>query len=426
MANICGGDTSSNFIERVATIIPPGLKDAWSLAERTSNIPQGNVCDEQITVPGVSYGEVGSGEESLKYTFTLHCASLFRRIRGRYGIKDEDFKSSLCTHRAIKGGVVNGQGQGGSSGAAFFFSKDHKFAFKMLQQHESDLLRHLLPSYLDYLDDDNSYTLLPRFFALVSIQVEGHKPIILQVTNNVFYVNRPLVRKYDLKGASVGRYVVDSQSDVDNGHPKVLKEYNFSSRGLLRESREEPQYEEASNKLTIGSEMKENLLHQLKRDTMWLEEHNLIDYSLLVGIVDNNNSNSVSQAAGQMGGNSKKTSVYLDKVVTATSSGKDCEDRRSSWGMAAMHENSTMASHVYDQGQWHQSGIDPIALQGVEETYVLGLVDILQDYNCPKASEHGIKQLIACSKGGHPHCMSVIPAAPYAARLLNYIALNSE
>jgi hypothetical protein len=421
MASICGA-TESNFVERIATIIPPGLKDAWNLAERTSGLPshQGNQCEEQVTVPGVSYGEVGSGEETLKYTFTLHCASLFRRIRGRYGIKDDDFRSSLCSHRAIKGGVVTAETNGGESGAAFFFSKDHKFVFKVLRQKEADLLRSLLPSYLDYLDDDNSYTLLPRYFALVSVQVEGKSPLILQVTNNVFYVNRPIALKYDLKGASVGRYVDEADLLIE-GHPKVLKERNFSSRGLLRESRDDEFDEAVANKLSVGPDMKENLLHQLKRDTTWLEEHNLIDYSLLVGVVNNK---AGPDSASQFEDN--KAQIHLNKIVLAQSSGKGCEDRRSSWSMAAVHENSDMASDIYDQGHWHQSGIDPIALQGGSETYVLGLVDILQEYNCPKATEHGIKELIACARGGHPHCMSVIPASPYAARLLHYIAQNLE
>jgi hypothetical protein len=143
MASICGAFVDTTFVERVANIIPPGFKDAWTLAERTASLNQGvNVVDEQVTIPGVSYGEVGSGEETLKYTFTLHCASLFRKIRARYDIKDEDFKSSICTHRAIKGGLVEPVGgAGGDAGSMFFFSKDHKFSFKLIKAKEADTLR---------------------------------------------------------------------------------------------------------------------------------------------------------------------------------------------------------------------------------------------------------------------------------------------
>lgn len=143
MAAICGGQLdNSAFVERVANIIPPGFKDAWSLAERTANLNQGgSLVDELVTIPGVSYGEVGSGEETLKYTFTLHCASLFRRIRARYEIKDEDFKASICSHRAVKGGIVETDSGAGGSGTLFFFSKDHKFAFKLLRPSEATTLR---------------------------------------------------------------------------------------------------------------------------------------------------------------------------------------------------------------------------------------------------------------------------------------------
>jgi hypothetical protein len=155
MASICGA-TEGSFVERVASILPQGLKDSWRLAERQPpNQPAGgseaSLMMESVTVPGVSYGEAGSGEDTLKYTFALHCPTLFRRIRARYGIRDEDFKLSLCTHRSIKGGVIGGDqnsedvdGSNSSdhvSGSVFFFSRDRKFALKSLREYEFDLLR---------------------------------------------------------------------------------------------------------------------------------------------------------------------------------------------------------------------------------------------------------------------------------------------
>lgn len=160
MATICG-TTEGSFVERVAGILPQGIKDSWRLAERQCANQQtqtqdslASLVDESVTVPGVAYGEAGSGEETLKYTFALHCPTLFRRIRARYDIRDEDFKQSLCGHRSIKGGVIGsdpkdggddggggGGGGGGSSGAVFFFSRDRKFALKALRPYEFDLLR---------------------------------------------------------------------------------------------------------------------------------------------------------------------------------------------------------------------------------------------------------------------------------------------
>jgi len=491
MAQICG-TTEGSFVERVASILPQGIKDSWRLSERQSltQPPQGDadLIDESVTVPGVSYGEAGSGEETLKYTFAFHCPTLFRRIRARYGIRDEDFKQSLCSHRSIKGGVISSSestiaaddsgGGGGSSGAVFFFSRDRKFALKELRAYEFDLLRRLLPDYLDHLEDDNSYTLLPRFFGLGCLRVEGKAPMFLQVTNNVFYVNRPLAVMYDLKGASHGRYVAEEGEDSHssggrgsedlnsnggegrcNAKPLVLKEHNFSARGLVRESRGEYAYPERSHKLSVGPQMRENLLNQLDRDCAWLEEHNLVDYSLLVGVVTDMNtaasaassasstgtdspsapqpSGGVSaRQAGQAGGSGSgsghghpNSAAYMSKIVVASSSsGKASDDRRCSWSLAAVHEYSDVGAMVFedDEGKWQHSGVEPIALQGVGETYMLGLVDILQEYTCRKATECAAKQALASLRGGHPYCMSVVPAAAYAHRLKHYIGQNTE
>ena len=199
----------------------------------------------------------------------------------------------------------------------------------------------------------------------------------LQVTNNVFFIDRPLARTFDLKGASHDRFVPETEADgacraggggrggdvgVHGGVAgtaaaaatsatavktaaaavaagRVLKEHNFSARGLVRDRRGEcvrsaharnrtprgprcvcmyrpghilrtrsrlPEhltswvpskaklrarvssrypYPESNARLFVGPAMRLSLLRQLDRDCRWLEEHNLIDYSLLVGVV---------------------------------------------------------------------------------------------------------------------------------------------
>ena len=463
----------AGFVERVAGIVSPGLKDALRASERDSSSTAGggDATTEAITVPGVAYGEVTTNEETLKYTFTMHCSGLFRRIRSFFQVSDELFKGSLCGHKSVKGGFI---GDGGRSGSIFFFSKDRKFAMKTLRTYELDLLRTLLPDYLEHLEQDNLYTLLPRFFGLCTIRVEGSPQLHLVIMNNVFYIPRPLALKFDLKGASAGRYVENNISNDSNraasnrfrnGNMVVLKDHNFSSRGLVRESRGEYPYPEANHKLSVGNEMRENLMIQLERDTQWLEEHNLIDYSFLVGVIDDfapkqqttagpSFTTKVDENFGNTGleiqqntpaslsynstftssssnlSSKDRMTAYMSKLVVAASSGKAADDRRSSWSFAAVHENSDVASLIYDGERGNQShpGIDPYCLyaQGRGEIYVLGIVDILQQFTCRKATENVIKQLGAALRGGHPQCMSVVPASVYSARLRHYISQNTD
>jgi endo-alpha-1,4-polygalactosaminidase (GH114 family) len=47
-------------------------------------------------------------------------------------------------------------------------------------------------------------------------------------------------------------------------------------------------------------------------------------------------------------------------------------------------------------------------------------------YTCAKATENVFKAVVAATRGGHPQCMSIIPATPYAARLRHYLGQNTE
>ena len=221
---------------------------------------------------------------------------------------------------------------------SFAFSVVFKFVLKTLRLYEFELLERLLPSYLAHLEGDNTYSLLPRFLAVCCLKVDGHAPIYLQVTNNVCYINRPLARVFDLKGSSWGRYVDEEDTadfdDHDNSNAispgraigaatggvaisstarphsassssstssaaggalpfapvpscgLVLKEHNFSARGLVRERRGEYPFPEQASKLSVGAEMRDGFLRQLSRDLAWLTQHQLMDYSVVVGVVD--------------------------------------------------------------------------------------------------------------------------------------------
>ena len=66
------------------------------------------------------------------------------------------------------------------------------------------------------------------------------------------------------------------------------------------------------------------------------------------------------------------------------------------------------------------------AAQGRGETYVVGIVDVLQEFTCLKAAECAAKQILAGLRGGHPNCMSIVPPSAYASRLRHYISQNTE
>lgn len=85
----------------------------------------------------------------------------------------------------------------------------------------------------------------------------------------------------------------------------------------------------------------------------------------------------------------------ITSTVVVRSSGKDSDDRRGAWVLAAMNsfdDEPFRVLHNQDEGSdsvaRKLSGVNPIALQGKGETYVVGIVDVLQE--CVYCFETGL------------------------------------
>ena len=83
---------------------------------------------------------------------------------------------------------------------------------------------------------------------------------------NVFPIDKPIHERYDLKGSTRGR----ATSETERSDPSaVLKDLDWIRAG---------------RKLHLGPDKKRRLLAQVQKDCALLEQLEVIDYSLLVGI----------------------------------------------------------------------------------------------------------------------------------------------
>ena len=133
-------------------------------------------------------------------------------------------------------------------------------------------------------------TLLCRFYGLLEIESVPFKGILI-VMNNVSHSNiirdkAPAMLKYDLKGSSRGRVVKEEA---------VLKGRCFYCSRVLCStySLEHPtgttakdlNWTNAKRKIRLGTKMGNLLLDQLERDAKLLMENEILDYSLLLGVI---------------------------------------------------------------------------------------------------------------------------------------------
>ena len=171
------------------------------------------------------------------------------------------------------------------------------------------------------------------------------------VMQNLFYTNLKIHSKFDLKGSTVKRFVTDEEI---NAGTTVLKDRNFKT------------------KIYLEQKTKKKFLETIKIDAHFLRESNIMDYSILLGINNNNESNG-------------KTEQLPDL------------DNPTYW-------------------QQEEGGI-PFP-NGI---YFMGIIDILQKYNLKKKLENAYKSRREKRKGKDPEAISAVGSAVYSKRFVKYV-----
>ena len=222
------------------------------------------------------------------FKFKDYCPLAFRWVRAFFGITSPlDFLGSLCGYHVNKidgsasseeeGNPLRLMGTPGKSGSLFFFTQDMKYCIKTIPKHEAKLLRHILPPYVKHLQD-NPNTLLPRFFGLYRVKPHRGSQVRFVVMSNLFATSQLIHERFDLKGSDVGRYTSLAERKK-KGRLATLKEHNWREmkRSILFPS-------PPSAAMSSDTCSKALFMEQLRRDTQFLAEQSLMDYSLLVGL----------------------------------------------------------------------------------------------------------------------------------------------
>ena len=211
---------------------------------------------------------------------------------------------------------------------------------------------------------------------------------------NMLNTDLRIDRRYDLKGSWVGRKTKNVESRND---PKTtLKDLDFKELGP---------------KIRVGPERKALLMSSLRRDCDFLERHNLIDYSLLLGIHVRKDT---------------EASTSSDKVDTPTMTAMKESFAKSipSASSAALASENEPISLLNVPGEekeaqipYFQADNGGLLSSDGKETYIMGVIDFLTQYTGKKMLERAMKTIIFQDRAG----MSVMPSHGYAKRFLKFM-----
>jgi len=212
----------------------------------------------------------------------------------------------------------------------------------------------------------NKNTLLQRYYGM-HIMYYNDLKMYFVVMNNVFDTKVKVQYKYDLKGSTYERISRDKNksnyNDFDFSIP--MKDLDFAER---------------KEKIKISKQDSDALIKQVNIDGQFLANHNINDYSFLIGIheIKGNTKDKIIE-------HSSKEEVYIAKKLISASRKPFFESYKG--GLLSKDRNMI---------------------------YFFGIIDIFTDYGTKKSMEHFFKSIV---QGDGISCM---PPDEYYLRFHQY------
>ncbi|KAF7258273.1 hypothetical protein EG68_04675 [Paragonimus skrjabini miyazakii] len=250
-----------------------------------------------------------------KFKFKEYCPMVFKALRERFGVNKLDYWDAFTGHQPLWDSAR------GKSGSKFLITYNRQFVAKTISSEEVEQMHQMLEEYYAYIVHCHGQTLLPQYLGLYRLTVNDQEIYVL-VMRNVFSPRLTIHKKYDLKHCTtnldnqtrastvkLGRTQSISREipfGADETHPikHKRKSHSFSRRRTTpigstvdREANEKEKSKPLPTlkdndflnemcKIHIGEEAKSQLMKLMESDVQFLQENNLMDYSLLIGIHD--------------------------------------------------------------------------------------------------------------------------------------------
>ncbi|KAJ3677417.1 hypothetical protein LUZ60_003141 [Juncus effusus] len=221
----------------------------------------------------VSFEDNETSFDKARFSVNFYFAREFNNLREKCFENKLDFVRILsrCKRWSAKGG---------KSKVYFAKTLDERFIIKQVTKTELDSFEEFAPEYFEYLTKSltsQNHSCLAKIFGIFQVCVKNMRgretKMDMMIMENLFY-KRNISRVYDLKGSVRSRYVSDASGD-DNNSNKVLLDMN-----LLEALQKSP--------IFLGSFAKRQLERAVWNDTSFLASVDVMDYSLLVGIDEEN------------------------------------------------------------------------------------------------------------------------------------------
>ncbi|XP_041825491.1 phosphatidylinositol 4-phosphate 5-kinase-like protein 1 isoform X2 [Melanotaenia boesemani] len=190
------------------------------------------------------------------FTMETFAGPVFASFRGSLGMTEQEYQQSLCSENCYLQFISNSK-----SKADFFLTNDKRFFLKTQNKREIKFLLSNLKIYMEHLKK-YPHSLLVKFLGVHRIWIPRSQKKYFIVMQSVFYPDDRINARYDIKGCEVSRWT--EPTPEGSQIIVVLKDLNFEGQFITLDRQ------------------RSWLLQQMEIDTDFLCRLNVLDYSLLL------------------------------------------------------------------------------------------------------------------------------------------------
>ena len=315
----------------------------------------------------------------IKCKFYDFAPKIFYNLRSLYNISNDDYLKSLgpenflCNLIITKNKSLKEICSTGKSGSFFYFSYDSKYLMKTIPESEFNKFKVMLQDYYRYMSD-HPKTLLQRFFGLY-ICIFNDTKMHFVVMNNVFNTPLRVHYKYDLKGSTYKRI------------SRKCKEINYDNYDF-DVAMKDNDYSDRNEKIDLSPYYKKLLYNEAKTDSKFLSEHNINDYSFLIGVYDRKFN--------------KNDQMDPEKIMTLA-------------GQNIIQRNKSIVPNNVSRKPFYEEYYGGIQSEDRSKVYFFGIIDIFTNFGATKKVEYIVKSV---SQG---YGISCKPPDEYSNRFIHFI-----
>ncbi|KAM4662463.1 phosphatidylinositol 4-phosphate 5-kinase-like protein 1 isoform 2-T3 [Discoglossus pictus] len=355
------------------------------------------------------------------FEMRTYAGPVFSQFRQSLGLSEESYQRSLATCGCYLQFISNSK-----SKADFFLTNDKRFFLKTQSKREVHFMLEILQRYIQHFQA-YPHSLLVKILGVHSITRAQEKKKYFIIMQSVFYPDERITGRYDIKGCHVSRW---TEPEPEGTRVlQVFKDLNFEGNVICVD------------------QQRSWLMRQTELDSRFLQDLNVLDYSLLVGYqtlhADEKNqswslANLIVRTKRSVNGAGSPTTSHCASVPgtvaeESDSVGKDDEDFSSAsdtvgGGRVPMRKIGAQVSIASDVSEVMAQNRrllpnyrNPLhVMDGPELRYFIGIIDIFTVYGLKKRLEHIWKSIRYRGQE-----FSTVSPPTYSRRLCNWVETHT-